>query len=637
MDCGSRPPRSQLSGVRVVAKLVDHCQLAEAQGSDGDPASMCVSFTDDGHALVSICPEAKYTRNAERSVYELDYCYEEERGVDEIYAIEIRPLVEKLFDGTNCCVISYGAQQSWPAQLFQGSGENPSLAEITISEILHKNGEGVEISDYEVFRDQIYDLLETKEEGVQLKSLSKVKVNTVDEFRNFYCKSDRLMRGHRGLIIYISDTSKLNFLELGGYGGATDNKSLYAVMQIVYALNSKNHISYRDSKLTHQLHNFLSWESQSVVIACLSRSNNQRNMRSLRLASSSSQVANIIQFNTIRRPAKQYATPLERRYSMSVPQIKPIYGKVNRCASVIRAVKNFGLVKEKIQSDAAKSMAKLRLVSYFSIFLRIFSYFFFLGLFTIDGVYLLLFRLDHDLVHDKQVEMSISEEVMHRESTDSQSGKSLIPGMQQEVDHEESHESGITNPHMLGTQQENITGASELQECNDMHEETTSDNSTGEVGMTLALLTETSPKVSDRLREISNSLFKLFPNSEKPAHIGTPKRVSFSSCTVEAKTPNASSFLGFGDSAIADMPPELIVTRTTDMKKSLKKGCLTYINSANKEELKRLKGIGEVRANRILQLRDNNPEPFKDVEDLKNIGITPRQFDKMWMNFIEDC
>ncbi|XP_078178285.1 kinesin-like protein KIN-10B isoform X10 [Carex rostrata] len=583
MDCGSRPPRSQLSGVRVVAKLVDHCQLAEAQGSDGDPASMCVSFTDDGHALVSICPEAKYTRNAERSVYELDYCYEEERGVDEIYAIEIRPLVEKLFDGTNCCVISYGAQQSWPAQLFQGSGENPSLAEITISEILHKNGEGVEISDYEVFRDQIYDLLETKEEGVQLKSLSKVKVNTVDEFRNFYCKSDRLMRGHRGLIIYISDTSKLNFLELGGYGGATDNKSLYAVMQIVYALNSKNHISYRDSKLTHQLHNFLSWESQSVVIACLSRSNNQRNMRSLRLASSSSQVANIIQFNTIRRPAKQYATPLERRYSMSVPQIKPIYGKVNRCASVIRAVKNFGLVKEKIQSDAAKSMAKL--------------------------------RLDHDLVHDKQVEMSISEE----------------------VDHEESHESGITNPHMLGTQQENITGASELQECNDMHEETTSDNSTGEVGMTLALLTETSPKVSDRLREISNSLFKLFPNSEKPAHIGTPKRVSFSSCTVEAKTPNASSFLGFGDSAIADMPPELIVTRTTDMKKSLKKGCLTYINSANKEELKRLKGIGEVRANRILQLRDNNPEPFKDVEDLKNIGITPRQFDKMWMNFIEDC
>jgi hypothetical protein len=40
-------------------------------------------------------------------------------------------------------------------------------------------------------------------------------------------------------------------------------------MKIVYALNSKNHISYRDSRLTHQLHDFLSWESTSVVIACL--------------------------------------------------------------------------------------------------------------------------------------------------------------------------------------------------------------------------------------------------------------------------------------------------------------------------------------------------------------------------------
>ena len=41
-------------------------------------------------------------------------------------------------------------------------------------------------------------------------------------------------------------------------------------------------------------------------------------MRALRLASSSSQVANIIQFNTIRRPTKQYGTPLERRSGFSL-------------------------------------------------------------------------------------------------------------------------------------------------------------------------------------------------------------------------------------------------------------------------------------------------------------------------------
>lgn len=58
--------------------------------------------------------------------------------------------------------------------LLQGSGGNLSLAEKTMSEILHKDGKGIELSEYEVFQDQIYDLLEPKEKGFQLKGLSKV-------------------------------------------------------------------------------------------------------------------------------------------------------------------------------------------------------------------------------------------------------------------------------------------------------------------------------------------------------------------------------------------------------------------------------------------------------------------------------
>ncbi|XP_078151987.1 uncharacterized protein LOC144547259 isoform X3 [Carex rostrata] len=66
--------------------------------------------------------------------------------------------------------------------------------------------------------------------------------------------------------------------------------------------------------------------------------------------------------------------------------------------------------------------------------------------------------------------MSISEEILFEEKPKD------IYSSNQVVDHEESAESGITNPRMLGTQQENITGASELRECNDMLEETTSDS-----------------------------------------------------------------------------------------------------------------------------------------------------------------
>ncbi|KAJ3685792.1 hypothetical protein LUZ61_014956 [Rhynchospora tenuis] len=648
----SRPPRSQSSGVRVVAKFMSRCHVARGKSSsDGDRLS--VSFSDEGHALVSISPGAKGTRSTQKSVYQLDYCYEEEKGAEEIYAVEVKPLVQKLFNGTNCCVISYGAHHRWPVQLFEGSGENPSLVEMAMSDILHGNAGDIEISEYEVSQDQIYDLLEPKEKGVKLKNLSKVKVNTLDEFKSSYCQSNRCIRGHRGLIIYTGHTSKLNFLDLGGYGGTTENKPLYAIMKIVYALNSKNPISYRDSRLTYQLHDLISWGSPSVVIACLDRSDDQQNMRTLRLASYSSHVANRIQYNTVRRSTKQSATPIQRRYlicrySTAVIQSKPVYRKVNRCASMGPTTKKLGSVKDKnlnndkevkkiipeevMHGELAESQANLS---------------------TMPSVHLEIIPE----VKPEENDMCDSKKADHEESAECEitsapmlaTQQEIIPEVKPEendmsdsnkVNHEESAESGITSAPILATHQEDISGTSEGQErpllMETVLDYTASGDSIVEEGRTPAPVRELS--VSERLIEISNSL-KFIPDSGKPIHIGTPKRVSFSSCAFEPETPNESSSLGVMDSGFhfADMPQERLKARTTGMKKSLQKDCLTFINSANKEDLKRLKGIGEVRANRILQLRDNNPEPFKNVEDLKNIGITPRQFNKMAIKFMEDC
>ncbi|KAI5444328.1 hypothetical protein KIW84_012817 [Lathyrus oleraceus] len=72
-------------------------------------------------------------------------------------------------------------------------------------------------------------------------------------------------------------------------------------------------------------------------------------------------------------------------------------------------------------------------------------------------------------------------------------------------------------------------------------------------------------------------------------------------------------------------PWETFNLHGSGVKNSLVKDYLRILNTAEKDELKKLKGIGEKRANYILELRKESPEPFKSLGDLKDIGLSEKQ------------
>ncbi|KAJ6753186.1 KINESIN-RELATED [Salix purpurea] len=75
---------------------------------------------------------------------------------------------------------------------------------------------------------------------------------------------------------------------------------------------------------------------------------------------------------------------------------------------------------------------------------------------------------------------------------------------------------------------------------------------------------------------------------------------------------------------------EKFTAGSTGMKNSLAQDYLRLLNTADKEVLQKLKGIGEKRATYILELREDNPEPFKNLDDLKVIGLSAKQV-RRWL------
>lgn len=535
-------------------------------------------------------------------------------------------------------------------------------------------------------RQQVF-VLKDAHGKTQLKGLSQVSVTSVSQFHNFYgggtnprksiqkAVTELPKRSHKGLIVYVSShggekldvsVSKLNFVDLAGYQDARRksidghnlvestrniNKSIHAIHNVVYSLKAnETHVPYRESKITTMLQDSLGGAGRILMVTCLNPSFCQESIYMVKLASRSCQGSSWAitdstkKANSSARPMVPSSHNSRMLGSVSTSVKKQIVsrghisGKKAHCStSTLKARKLFDessdLISQKDQltSNVAKEASSLEVEG--------------VSLFTHEDSNSVSVDVSPVAAISSTCETTILDKEVSPVAAVSSTCETTI------IDKEVSPEAAVsvTCEATILDKEASPLAISSTCEITVLDKADEDQNKTvlytGELSMfnegkkidkenNSSIVNQGgSPPISAQLQELSNSL-KLLCSSTPSCMDITLKNDAFHNQTStdigEPTTPSSSMRVTNREITSFCSPWEKFNARSTGMKNSLVQDYLRLLNTADKEELRKLKGIGEKRATSILELREDCPEPFKNLDDLKDIGLSAKQV-KGWL------
>ncbi|KAI3410394.1 Osmotic avoidance abnormal protein 3 [Globodera pallida] len=348
--------------------------------------------------------------------FTFDGVYFMDATAEQIYNDIIYPLVESVIEGYNGTVFAYGQTGSGKTFSMQGDQQLAAAQRGVIPRAFEHIFESiattehtkflVHVSYLEIYNEEIRDLLgdnrhkldikEHPEQGVYVAGLSMHVCHNVSD-------CDRLMttgfnsrhvgatlmnedssRSHSIFTVYVEALNesgnirmgKLNLVDLAGSErqaktGATGdrfkeatkiNLSLSALGNVISALvdSKSTHVPYRDSKLTRLLQDSLGGNTKTVMVACVSPSDNNfdETLSTLRYANRAKNIKNKPHINEDPKDAllREYQTEIERlKQLVQQPATNGIHPDVHH-----QALSEFEQEKQKLRAEFELAMQELK-------------------------------------------------------------------------------------------------------------------------------------------------------------------------------------------------------------------------------------------------------------------------------------
>ena len=325
----------------------------------------------------SVVPNGKRTKD---QTFGFDRIFDENVTQAEVYEATTRNVLDSVLDGYNATVFAYGATGCGKTHTITGTIQQPGIIFLTMQELFERIADRseektteVSLSYLEIYNETIRDLLvpggskgglmlrEDANQAVSVAGLSSHHPQSVQEVMDMIVQGNELRtispteanatssRSHAVLQINVSQKERnadvnephtmatLSIIDLAGserasatknrgerlLEGANINKSLLALGSCINALcdpRKKNHVPYRNSKLTRLLKFSLGGNCKTVMIVCVSPSSQHfdETQNTLRYANRAKNIQTKVTRNVfnVNRHVKDFLVKIDEQMAM---------------------------------------------------------------------------------------------------------------------------------------------------------------------------------------------------------------------------------------------------------------------------------------------------------------------------------